>query len=250
MMDRNLRLSKIKKLVSSALREREGREYQFTKELSCQARRHATAVAAIVLSGQPKIDEPLIEAWKRALRCYGINVGRPEEMEHQVRAAQQLLPKIIGDEEASAKFTEIFRKAPVWLLQYTLISTDAPLLKFRLPDISRRSRWGSTGYRDAWRWPLLPWGMMTTGDPIPHNDPRRLRLNLLQACIVLEGDPIAAFGKRFFRKKRENLFERDNDPFIEEILFALDLDGKPEEEWSPYEMRRMRKISEWIFGSR
>jgi len=244
MMDRNLRLSKIEKLVSSELREREEREYQFIKELPYQARPHATAVAAIALSGQPKIDEPLSKAWERALQCYGINVGWPGELAHQVRAAQQLLPRIIGDEEASARFTEIFRTAPVWLLQFTVISIDAPLLKFRLPDITRRLRWGSTGYRDARRWPLLPSGMMTAGDPIPDNDPRRLWLNL--SCIVLEGDPIAAFRKRLFRKEKENFFERDNDPFIEDILLALDLDGKPEEEWSPYERRRMRRLSKWL----
>jgi hypothetical protein len=244
MMDRNLRLSNIDKLVSSALKEREEREYQFIKKLPYQARPHATAVAAIVLSGQPKLDEPLINAWERALQCYAINVGWPGEMEHQVQAAQQLLPRIIGDEEVSARFTEIFRTAPVWLLQFTLISIDASLLKFRLPDISRRLRWGSTGYRDARRWPLLPTGMMTAGDPIPDNDPRRLWLNL--SCTVLEGDPIAAFGKRLFRKEKENLFERDNDPFKEDILLALDLDGKPEEEWSSYERRRMRRLSKWL----
>ena len=207
-MDRNFqhRLSKIEKLVSTALKEQEERAYQAVKQLPDQARRHATAVAAIVLSGQPEVDEPLNKAWNRALQHYGINVRKPGEMADQVWAAQQLLPIIMADEEASARFTEIFRTAPIWLLQFTLISIDAPLLKIRLPDISRRSRWGSTGYRDALRWPLLPSGMMTTGDPIPHNDPRRLRLNSLQACILLEGDPIAAFGKRLFRKEREKSF--------------------------------------------
>jgi hypothetical protein len=244
MMDRNLRLSKIEKLVSSALKEQKESAYQAIKQLPDQTRRHATAVAAIVLSGQPKIDEPLNKAWNRALQHYGINVRKPGEMADQVRAAQQLLPKIIGDEESSARFTEIFRTAPIWLLQFTGIAWDAPLLKFRLPDITRRLRWGSTGYRDARRWPLLPSGMMTAGDPIPDNDPRRWWLNL--SCIVLEGDPIAAFGKRLFRKERGNLFEGDNEPFIENILLALDLDGKPEEELSPYERRRMRRLSKWL----
>ncbi len=64
MMDRNFRhrLSKIETLVSSALKEREKQEYQAVEELPFQARRHTTAVAAIVLSGQPKIDEPLNKA--------------------------------------------------------------------------------------------------------------------------------------------------------------------------------------------
>ena len=34
---------------------------------------HATAVAAIVISGKPKIDEPLIRAWARTLAYYRID---------------------------------------------------------------------------------------------------------------------------------------------------------------------------------
>ena len=175
------------------------------------------------MSGQPKIDEPLINAWARALQHYGINVNVPEGMDDQVRAAQRLLPIIIGGEESSARFTEIFRTAPVWLLQFTGIST---------------------GFEDARRWPLLPSGVMTAGDPIPDNDPRQLWLTLF--CIMTVGDPIQAFENRLSREKEENRSHRANDPLLKDIFFALNLDGKPEEEWSGYEKRRMRKLSERI----
>jgi hypothetical protein len=238
------RLSKLEKLVSTALKEREEREKQAVKELPYQALRHATAVAAIVLSGQPKIDEPLIKAWARALQHHGINVNVLGGMDDQVRAAQRLLPIIIGGEESSARFTEIFRTAPVWLLQFTGISMDARLLKFHVPDISQRLTWGSAGYKDALRWPLLPSGVMTAGDPIPDNDPRQLWLTLF--CIMTVGDPIQAFENRLSREKEENRSHRANDPLLKDIFFALNLDGKPEEEWSGYEKRRMRKLSERI----
>ena len=192
------RLSKLEKLVSTALKEREEREKQAVKELPYQALRHATAVAAIVLSGQPKIDEPLIKAWARALQHHGINVNVLGGMDDQVRAAQRLLPIIIGGEESSARFTEIFRTAPVWLPQFTGISMDARLLKFHVPDISQRLRWGSAGFEDARRWPLLPSGVMTAGDPIPDNDPRQLWLTLF--CIMTVGDPIQAFENRLSRR--------------------------------------------------
>jgi len=120
---------------------------------------------------------------------------------------------------------------------------DACLLQFHVPDISRRYKWGSAGFEDARRWPLLPSGMMTAGDPIPDNDPRQLWLALF--CIVMKGDPIQAF-ERLSREKEENYSLPDNDPLLEDICFALDLDGKPEEEWSGYEKRRMRKLSERI----
>jgi hypothetical protein len=42
-----------------------------SNETTCSlARLHATAVAAIVLSGEPKIHEPLIRAWARTLAHY------------------------------------------------------------------------------------------------------------------------------------------------------------------------------------
>jgi hypothetical protein len=66
--------------AASCLASRRTRAESPKEKLPYQARRHATAVAAIILSGQPKIDKPLNKAWNRALRHYGINVGEPEEM--------------------------------------------------------------------------------------------------------------------------------------------------------------------------
>lgn len=244
--DRKLRhrLSGLEKLVSTALKHREEREEQTVKELQYRyhARRHATAVAAIVLSGQPKIDEPLIKAWARALQHYGINVNVMGGIKDQVRAAERLLPIIIGAEESSTRFTEIFRTAPVWLLQFTGTSMDARMSEFQLPDISQRIRWGSAGFKDARRWPLLPTGVMTAGDPIPDNDPRQMWLSL--CCIMTVGDPFQGFeNKEKLHWEKEEIRYCANDPLLQAIFyFVLNLEGKPEEEWSSYEKRRMRKL--------
>lgn len=81
MMDRSSRqriwkaeklLSASEELVSIELKKREKRWEEIKESIRPMARRHATAVAAIVLSGEPKIDEPLFQAWVRALRHYGI----------------------------------------------------------------------------------------------------------------------------------------------------------------------------------
>ena len=248
MMDRNFphRLSKIEKLVSSALKEGKEKKKQALKELPFHARRHATAVAAIVLSGQPIINEPLNKAWKRALHHYGIDVNNPGGMDDQVRAAQRLLPVIIGDEESSAKFTEIFTTAPVWLLQFTGVAWDARFCEFHLPNITKKLPWGSGGYEEALRWPLLPSGTMTAGDPIPAIDPRQVWLAL--RCIITT--PIPDFLDKLSQEE-DILSYCGNDPFYndplyEDIVFALRLDRKPEEEWSRYEKRRLRKLSERI----
>jgi hypothetical protein len=110
-----------------------------------------------------------------------------------------------GPEQQVAKFAEVFRSAPIWLLQFTWTFLDAKVLKFDLPDLSEASQWGKLGLLDAQRWPMLPVGVMTDGDPIP----------------AQETDVSA-------------------DLSIEELLFALDATNRPPWEWT----RRERLVIE------
>jgi hypothetical protein len=80
-------------------------------------------------------------------------------------------------------------------------------------------------------------GKMTAGDPIPDNDDRQWVL----AILSVSRDPIPDFEEIISREDEEY---RGKDPPIKDIFFALALDDKPEEEWSRYEKRRMRKLSE------
>lgn len=144
------------------------------------ARLHATLVAAIVLAGKPKMNEPLGAALRRALQHYRIPAllqdaiaARSNGSEKsvasfvdQIEAVEVIAPAIIGEGEESTKLTEIFRNAPSWLLNFTRTTEDAEILKFKLPDKLSKSKWGSRGYEDSRAWPLLPVGRITDGDPI------------------------------------------------------------------------------------
>jgi hypothetical protein len=229
------RIGKCEELLSAALKERDERLKQFLRVGPIHARRHATAVAAIVLSGHPKIDEPLNRAWARALQHYGIDT------KDQIAAAQGLFPIIKGGEKGSARFTEIFRTAPVWLLQLTGMALDARLLKFDLPDISDTLRWGSAGLEDARRWPLLPVGTITAGDPIPESDSRRLWIVLF--CMITEPFPEL---EDLFREDEGTRSHCEMDRLLQDVFLALDLDRKPKSKWSAYEKRRMRKLFQRI----
>jgi hypothetical protein len=200
---------------------------------------HATAVAAIVLSGEPRVDEPLAQAWARAVRHYDIN--KPPQGLDGTTAIQRLVPIILAGQNAAPRFTEIFSTAPVWLLQFTGIAMDARLLKFQLPDLSGTLKWGSDGFEDARRWPSLPLNTMTAGDPIPEIDARQLRIALF--CMITI--PIPDSWDDISLEDEENSYRR-NDPLLDDICFALDLDEKPEEKWSRYEKRRMRRLAERI----
>ena len=146
------RIWKVEELLSAAKKEREEKREKWHKNCLRHARLQATAVAAIVLSGEPKIDEPLSQTWKRVLQHYQIcernlifGDNQRTEIDRQVEAAQQLAPIILGNTKASAKFTEIFRAAPVWLLTFTFTFMDADLLGFDLPHKLWRYKWGRDG---------------------------------------------------------------------------------------------------------
>jgi hypothetical protein len=236
MTDRSFRrrLWRAERRLLSGLEKRLEIREQRKERVRSLARIHATAVAAIVLSGDPKVDEPLVHAWARALAHY------PTEMEGALQyistlsklseenkekaaareinraskftlkdygdAAQRIYPVIMnGAKEERTRFTEIFSAAPIWLLTYTLTSIDANLLEFDLPDRSAAPQWGKIGHRGARRWPMLPVGVMT------------------------EGDPIA---------------KEEIDPSLsrEDCVFALEMCAKPEDEWTRIERRRMLEI--------
>jgi hypothetical protein len=156
------RIRKIEQLVSAAKKERHEKRRKTYDAYRLDGRLHATAVAAIVLAGDPKVDEPLVEAWTRALQHYGIGVNLDEtaRIKNQRAAARQLSPKIIGDAKQSTKFTEIFRTAPVWLLNFTNVFLDAAFLQFDLPREPCKAKWGTIGYEQLREWPLLPLGTM------------------------------------------------------------------------------------------
>ena len=121
---------------------------------------------------------------------------------------------------------------------------DARLLEFDLPDISTKFRWGSAGFEEALQWPSLPSGTLTAGDPIPDHDLRQAWLALF--CTVTVPIPNLVDKLLLSREKEEDFSDRDTDPLLKDTHFALDLYGKPEDEWSRYEKRRMRKLSERI----
>jgi hypothetical protein len=228
------KIAELEKRLSAAGKKRDQRLKEFLQKYLTDARRHAVCVAAIVLSGQPKIDEPLERAWARALRAYG--AGNDD-----VDAVQKLDRKIVETEKVALVFTVIFAKAPIWLLQFTGVALDVCALKFKLPNITKRIAWGSKGFDDARRWPLLPNGTIAAGDPIADRDVRRVIIALW--CIPA---PPSLDVQDLFQPKEENLSRRDMD-MLELFGMAVEEERKPDKKWSSYEMSRARRLCKRIF---
>jgi hypothetical protein len=230
-----IRIANIEELVSAAAQKQRERQPRYCDYV---IRNHTIAGAAIVLTGAPKIDEPLARAWKRPLRHFEIEVSDPLSRDGQSDAAWQLWPKIKNDQKESTQFTKIFSTAPAWFLQFTRIAFDAYRLKFDLPrTMIANLRWGSHGFEAAQQWPLLPWGTMTAGDPIPRGDER-------QMMIALSAVPCPSSHQ--IKADSESQLPRPCPPLVRDIEFALDLGDKPEEQWTRYERRRMRQLEQRI----
>ena len=217
-------LSKAEESVSLALRKLAETRAAREDELRPKARPHATAVAAIVLYGEPKIDEPLVRAWARTLRHNRITIqneyGREYEYEpgheHEYRseyeyerelliAYKQLYPAIMKDANETERFAEIFRTAPIWLLEFTWMRMDAYLLKFDLPEMSDKQVRGEEGLKEFVRWPRLPLGMMTDG-------------NLLPEVALEEGvSPVDEERYRQHRRIRE-FIDRQNQAYESQLV--------------------------------
>jgi hypothetical protein len=237
-MSRRARISRIEELVSSKLNAQQERRRKLAKLLPTYARRHATVVAAIALAGEPKINEPLIRAWARTLQHYKIQVKNPINKSEQVWAAQRLDPIIVGEQTSSSRFAEVFNTAPPWLLQFTRTVLDAWILRFHLPQIQPNSNWGIEGFADAERWPFLPLGVLTAGEPIPHDDVRHMLVAM--QSIVPPSDRIPDVVDLFAGAEDDP--SCDNRTILDDIALGFSLDEKPLEEWSPYEKRWMRKL--------
>jgi hypothetical protein len=177
------------------------------------------------------------------LQHYGIRDlnEASSQINRQADAAQRLAPIILGNTKASAKFTEIFRAAPVWLLTFTNTGIDAGLLSFDLPNKLWRYKWGRDGYEESLRWPLLPSDTIMAGDPVPDEEARLWPLPLKAT---------QDFGDRRSQKREDNPSPETGR--VDDLNLLLDLAENPEKEkeLSRYEKLRLLDLLEDLSSSK
>jgi hypothetical protein len=146
------------------------------------ARPHAVRVAAVVLYGEPKIAEPLSDAYSRmqekldkqfaaaADECSLRHTGEKAGPFLRGVLCQKLMFDALPGANDNLKFERIFSKAPVWLLHFTGIEWDAKLLGFKLPTLVGAPALGEEARLDRNRWPSLPEGTIDAGGPCSEPD--------------------------------------------------------------------------------
>jgi hypothetical protein len=160
-MMRFRRTAQLERLAKAYLRPREKADSGFEESVRKDAFVHTANLCALILYGDPKIDEPLSFAWRRCLESaewqkrrekyggwdeYGRDTcGDPFVSFGARRIAkyfrEHFLPDLSGPDEAE-KFSLIFKKAPAWLLWFTYGDANARILGVKLPNLSTVQRFG------------------------------------------------------------------------------------------------------------
>jgi hypothetical protein len=172
MRTRFRRLARLERLTAPYLRRQEADEEAWRKWQLAAARAHAIRLGALVLRGEPKLDEALEAAWVRCLTKFDVpsvvELGRPaghEDFGDALRLAEPVLQELPGETEQE-KFQHLFDVAPSWLLWFTRAIITALVLGLKYTD-RPRPRAGTVGFREGDKWPKLPKGTLQAGDPMP-----------------------------------------------------------------------------------
>jgi hypothetical protein len=157
------RLERLDLLIGPYLRRREKALRALSRSIAASARNHIIILAGLVLYGEPKLDEPLEQAWARCVqRCKSMKQERLP-FEELVRLEVQKRYPDGSDED----YQNIIDSAPHWLLRFTSAWVSTQALGLKLPDLSDAPPYHHLGFRASLCWPNLPKGTLQTGSPLP-----------------------------------------------------------------------------------
>src|SRR5437879_10699993 len=116
------RLENLKKLVPAFLERQNAEHESRAQAMRGAAFGHAIKLSAIVLRGEPKLDEDLEIAWERCRSKFGItsglqNGGADQSIQEEY-FVQMVLQQLPG-ETPDHKLQHIFDISPPWLLEFT-----------------------------------------------------------------------------------------------------------------------------------
>jgi hypothetical protein len=150
--------ARLERLAEAYLRPKEDTDSRSEELARKYAFIHTANLSALILYGDPKIDEPLSIAWRRCLESaewqkrrekyggwdeYGRDTRDPFESFSATQIAKYFrkyfLPDLAGRDEVE-KFGLVFDKAPPWLLWFTYADVNARILGIKLPDLSTVNR--------------------------------------------------------------------------------------------------------------
>jgi hypothetical protein len=151
------------------------------------ARFHAIRLGALVLRGEPKVDEPLEAAWARCLTKFDVHsrvesaMSVDKEFGDASLLADAVLKELPG-ETKQQKFQHIFDIAPHWLLRFTRAAITACELGIQFPDLSDSPKPCHLG---AWEGRIFRMACCSPGFLYQHHGIQTRARKCLRSCISL-----------------------------------------------------------------
>ncbi len=132
--------------------------------------RHAYAVAATVLYGDPKITESFVYAMRRmSMRLFDLVDNKVKEKlkpeSHDLYFRSMMYPMVIFQTNSEIHLDQTLQKAPHWLLKFTGAHWDAAILGIALPELLSAPELAREARVDRDRWPGLPLDTIDAGGP-------------------------------------------------------------------------------------
>ena len=156
---RHRQMSRLEKLAAPTIDYVRRKDDAYKQWLKDCASLHAISLGALILYGNPNMDEPLSDAWQRCsgrfpslqhmdrLRFF-YRQNFAEEIARIVR--KDVMSDLPGSTEAE-KFQKMFFSAPPWLIWFTFADITAKFLGLDLPDLSSVTSFGrSKAVLDVW----------------------------------------------------------------------------------------------------
>ena len=169
---RHRQMSRLEKRAAPVIDYVRRKDDAYKQWLKDCASLHAISLGALVLYGNPNVDEPLSDAWQRCsgrfpilqhmdqLRFFNSQTFA-EEIAQIVR--KDVMSDLPGSTEAE-KFQSMFFSAPAWLIWFTFADLTANFLGLALPDLSSVTSFSrSKAVLDIWpavpdgKFELRPW---------------------------------------------------------------------------------------------
>ena len=162
------RLDQIRRRVSLLVKYYTPRSEARMQPLQKKAEEHLLRLGAVLLHGQPKIDEPLAHAWQRTVTHYGLGANSEiQGVDLRVVVVTHRVNSELPGETKHDKLQYIFDHLPSWLLVFTCAFQDQTLLALGRRDVSDSPRGGHIGLHEGYQaWPDLPAGTFLKGNSV------------------------------------------------------------------------------------
>jgi hypothetical protein len=167
-------------ILAEQLRERERERKKEAREAT--ARDHLIRVVTVSLKGEPKIDEPLVLAWRRVHEHFGVLdlIDKPVPPEFFY---ERIVQDLSDGRTPNEKLTAATRQVPNWL-QYFCFTDHTTYVLDRnnmcvVPSIKQLEKEWKIPIDDREAWPFLPMGKLEPADSELPREQENLYFELL-----------------------------------------------------------------------